>query len=81
MFNKGKKGVSMPSILIAPDPITKANLNDVIDAGWITKDKACAGVKAGSVKAAAEPKLTGRCKTGPVWHDWPRGSQEPRGLF
>jgi len=51
MFNKGKKGVSMPSILIAPDPITKANLNDVIDAGWITKDKACAGVKAGTVKA------------------------------
>ena len=33
-----------------PDPITKANLGDVIDTGWITKDKACAGVKAGSVK-------------------------------
>jgi D-xylose transport system substrate-binding protein len=51
MFNKGKKGVNMPSILIAPDPITKDNLNDVIDAGWITKDKACAGVKPGAVKA------------------------------
>ena len=50
-FDKGKKGVKMNSILIAPDPITKANLNDVIDAGWITKDKACAGVKAGTVKA------------------------------
>ena len=50
-FNKGKKGVEMNSILLAPDPITKDNLNDVIDAGWITKDKACAGVKAGSVKA------------------------------
>ena len=41
----------MNAILIAPDPITKDNLNDVIDAGWITKDKACAGVKAGTVKA------------------------------
>jgi len=50
-FDKGKKGVKMNSILIAPDPITKDNLNDVIDAGWITKDKACAGVKAGAVKA------------------------------
>ena len=50
-FNKGKKGVEMNSILLAPDPITKDNLNDVIDAGWISKDKACAGVKAGTVKA------------------------------
>jgi D-xylose transport system substrate-binding protein len=50
-FNKGKKGVEMNAILIPPDPITKDNLNDVIDAGWITKDKACAGVKAGTVKA------------------------------
>ena len=50
-FNKGKKGVEMTSILLTPDPITKDNLNDVIDAGWISKDKACAGVKAGSVKA------------------------------
>ena len=50
-FDKGKKGVKMNAILIAPDPITKDNLNDVIDAGWITKDKACAGVKAGTVKA------------------------------
>jgi D-xylose transport system substrate-binding protein len=40
----------MNSILLPPDPITKANLGDVIDTGWISKDKACAGVKAGSVK-------------------------------
>ncbi|MDE2016173.1 MAG: substrate-binding domain-containing protein, partial [Hyphomicrobiales bacterium] len=48
-FNKGKKGVMMTAILLKPDPITKASLNDVISAGWITKDKACAGVKAGTV--------------------------------
>jgi D-xylose transport system substrate-binding protein len=50
-FNKGKKGVEMNSILLAPTPITKNTLNLVIDAGWITKDKACAGVKKGAVKA------------------------------
>ena len=32
-----------------PNPITKDNLNDVIDAGWITKEEVCAGVAAGSV--------------------------------
>ncbi len=49
MFNGGKKKVEMKSILLAPTPITKDNLSAVIDAGWITKDKACAGVKAGMV--------------------------------
>ncbi len=50
-FKEGKKGIEMNSILLAPNPITKDNLNDVISAGWITKDEACAGVKAGSVAA------------------------------
>jgi D-xylose transport system substrate-binding protein len=50
-FNKGKKGVEMNAILLAPTPITKDTLNLVIDAGWISKDKACAGVKKGTVKA------------------------------
>ena len=50
-FNKGKKGVEMNSILLAPTPVTKDTLGAVIDAGWITKDKACAGVKKGSVAA------------------------------
>jgi D-xylose transport system substrate-binding protein len=50
-FNKGKTGVEMNSILLTPDPITKDTLDHVIDAGWISKEEACAGVKAGSVKA------------------------------
>ena len=50
-FNKGKKGVEMNSILLAPNAITKDKLGEVIGAGWITKDKACAGVKPGAVKA------------------------------
>ncbi|HSO47218.1 MAG TPA: substrate-binding domain-containing protein [Rhizobiaceae bacterium] len=50
-FNSGKNGVEMNSILLEPNPITKDNLGDVIDAGWISKDEACAGVKAGMVPA------------------------------
>jgi D-xylose transport system substrate-binding protein len=41
----------MNSILLAPNPITKDNLGDVISAGWLTKEEACAGVAAGSVAA------------------------------
>jgi D-xylose transport system substrate-binding protein len=50
-FNKGAKGVEVNAILLTPDAITKDNLNDVIDAGWISKAEACQGVKAGTVKA------------------------------
>lgn len=49
MFNGGPKGVDMHSIFLAPLPITKDNLNLVIDAGWITKEAACQGVAAGSL--------------------------------
>jgi D-xylose transport system substrate-binding protein len=48
-FSNGPKGVEMNSILLAPIPITKDNLNLVLDAGWIGKDELCQGVPAGSV--------------------------------
>jgi D-xylose transport system substrate-binding protein len=50
VFNHGPKGVNMNSILLAPVPITKDNLDVVIDAGWIAKDEVCKGVKAGTAK-------------------------------
>jgi len=50
-FKEGKKGIEMNSILLPPNPITKDNLGDVISAGWISKEEACAGVAAGSVAA------------------------------
>ncbi|MFA7413849.1 MAG: D-xylose ABC transporter substrate-binding protein [Rhizobium sp.] len=50
-FNGGPKGVEMKSVFLAPLPITRDNLNVVIDAGWITKEAACQGVAAGSVAA------------------------------
>ena len=48
-FSNGKNKVEMNSILLAPTPITKDNINVAIDAGHITKDQACAGVAAGAV--------------------------------
>ncbi len=50
-FSGGPKGVEMNAFFIAPVPITKDNLNVVIDAGWVSKDVVCQGVAAGSVAA------------------------------
>ncbi|MGH1350129.1 MAG: D-xylose ABC transporter substrate-binding protein [Methyloligellaceae bacterium] len=47
-FSGGPKGVTMNSLFLAPVAITKDNLNVVIEAGWITKDKVCQGVKSGA---------------------------------
>ena len=41
----------MNAMLLTPVPITKDNLDVVIDAGWVTKDVVCRGVKAGTAKA------------------------------
>ena len=48
-FADGPKKQKMTALLLKPIPITKDNLSVVIDAGWITKDAVCQGVKAGSV--------------------------------
>jgi D-xylose transport system substrate-binding protein len=44
-FTGGAKGVAVNGILLTPLPITKANLNVIVDKGWITKAEVCAGVK------------------------------------
>ena len=46
-WSGGEKGVEMNAIFLAPTPITKDNINVVIDAGHIEKDKVCAGAMAG----------------------------------
>ncbi len=38
-------GNEVTSILLTPQPITKDNLDVVIDAGWTTKENVCKGVK------------------------------------
>ena len=49
-FCGGPKKVEMNSLFLTPVPITRDNLDVVIDAGWIKKDEVCRGVKPGTVK-------------------------------
>ena len=46
-FSGGKRGVEVTSILLPPTPITTKNVSAVIDAGWISKEKACEGAQDG----------------------------------
>ncbi|MCW2309811.1 D-xylose ABC transporter substrate-binding protein [Rhodobium gokarnense] len=49
-FSGGPKGIEMNSMFLAPIPITRDNLDVVIDAGWVTKETVCQGVKPGTVE-------------------------------
>jgi D-xylose transport system substrate-binding protein len=44
-------GNTVKSLFLKPVAITRDNLDVVIDAGWISKDEVCAGVKTGTVDA------------------------------
>jgi D-xylose transport system substrate-binding protein len=48
-FAGGPKRIEMNALLLKPIPITKDNLDIVIDANWIKKDELCRGVKPGTV--------------------------------
>src|SRR5262249_50205558 len=45
-WSGGEKKVVIPSKFLKPVPITRANLDVVVKAGWITKDALCKGVPA-----------------------------------
>lgn len=44
VFDGGPKGMAMNTILLAPIPVTRDNLDVVVDAGWISKEDLCKGV-------------------------------------
>lgn len=48
-FTGGEKGLTFNAILLSPTPITKDNLNQVIEADHITQREACAGALPGVV--------------------------------
>lgn len=48
VFDGGPKGIKMHSLFLAPVPVTLDNLQSVIDAGWVSKDVVCQGVKPGA---------------------------------
>lgn len=43
-WTSGPRGVEMDAILLAPVPITRDNLDVVIDAGWVSREVVCQGV-------------------------------------
>ncbi len=45
-WSGGANGVEMNAIFLAPTPVTASNINVVIDAGHIAKDKVCEGAMA-----------------------------------
>ncbi|MEO8462410.1 MAG: substrate-binding domain-containing protein [Chloroflexota bacterium] len=47
--NKTAGGIDSTAVLLAPVPITKDNLQVVLDANWLTKDELCKDVTPGSV--------------------------------
>jgi D-xylose transport system substrate-binding protein len=49
-FAGGPRKVEMNALFLTPVPITKDNLDVVINAGWIKKDEVCRGIKPGTVK-------------------------------
>jgi D-xylose transport system substrate-binding protein len=46
-FKDGARKVEMNAVLLTPTPVLKANLGDVIAAGWVDKATVCAGVTDG----------------------------------
>lgn len=53
-WSGGPKGVTMNSILLKPVPITKDNLDVVIDAAWVKKEVVCQGVDKTKAPAACK---------------------------
>ncbi len=48
-WSGGPNGVEMNALFLDPVPITRDNLDLVIDAGWVSEDVVCQGVEPGSV--------------------------------
>jgi D-xylose transport system substrate-binding protein len=53
-WSGGPKGIEMNSILLKPVPITKDNLDIVIDAGWVKKEVVCQGVDKANAPSACK---------------------------
>jgi D-xylose transport system substrate-binding protein len=53
-WSGGEHKVKMDAKFLKPVPITRANLDTVVKAGWITKDNLCKGVDAAKAPAACK---------------------------
>ncbi|HVJ51853.1 MAG TPA: D-xylose ABC transporter substrate-binding protein [Aliidongia sp.] len=53
-WSDGPKKVTMDAVLLTPQAITRDNLDEVIKAGWVTKDAVCQGVEPAKAPAACK---------------------------
>lgn len=53
-WSGGPKGVEMDAVFLKPVPITKDNLDLVIDAGWVSEDVVCQGVDSAMAPGACK---------------------------
>lgn len=53
-FSDGPNGTEMNAILLDPVAVTRDNLNEVIDAGWISQEEVCSGVAAADAPSACQ---------------------------
>jgi D-xylose transport system substrate-binding protein len=51
VWSNGPRGIDMNAILLEPIPITRDNLDVVIDAGWVSREVVCQGVEPRTVPA------------------------------
>jgi D-xylose transport system substrate-binding protein len=51
IFSDGPNGVEVQSMLLTPVSVTRDNLGDLVEAGWISQEELCAGVEPGTVEA------------------------------
>jgi D-xylose transport system substrate-binding protein len=68
-WSDGPQGVEMNAVFLAPVPITRDNLNVVIDAGWVSKDVVCQGVPPVPSRPATDRNFVTK---GAAVHDRPR---------
>lgn len=53
-WDKGPKKISIETKFLTPIPVTRDNLNVVIESGWATKEQVCASVDAAKAPAACK---------------------------
>ena len=51
IWTDGPQGTEMNALFLAPVPITRDNLDLVIEAGWVSQEVVCQGVASGTVAA------------------------------
>jgi D-xylose transport system substrate-binding protein len=69
-WNQGPNKANMTAIFLKPVPVTQANLNVVIDAGWAHEGSRLPGRPAPGNRPATDPDVAGGLRGCPLFHIW-----------